>query len=155
MSLEHLQPWDNAEYAGLNRLIAQMNKGLFRSGSAFVDVNGANVSIPGGQVSGLTAAQVSGLTQAVVVTGTYIGDDTAPRTINVGFTPRAVLLFNSQGEVYSKGSGVFGGLALQGYAAGGLQISGSGFLVYATGTVGAQYRFTNKRDYSYYYLAFK
>lgn len=55
-----------------------------------------------------------------LVIGTYTGDGTSLRTINLGFTPKAVYIADPRGASfrYSSGVGRFcGGLALNGYAA--------------------------------------
>ena len=50
------------------------------------------------------------------VTGTYTGDGTTNRTIELGFTPKAVFVCNNQGATAHVGSSVswmiYGGLAL-------------------------------------------
>ena len=57
-------------------------------------------------------------TKTAIVTGTYTGDGAATRTINLGFQPGAVLLFNRAGETFRRpGSATnnehYGGLALR------------------------------------------
>ena len=76
---------------------------------------------------GVTAAQVGAYTKdetnnlinttisASVIAGSYIGDGTATRFINLGFTPKAVLLLLCDGATMISASGYptyFGGLAL-------------------------------------------
>ena len=57
------------------------------------------------------------------VCGSYTGDGAATRTINLGFTPRAVFLFASTGHTVI-GSGT------NGYYYGGLAVTGSSIAIY-------------------------
>ena len=50
---------------------------------------------------------------AKIVMGTYAGDGAASRTISLGFTPKAVLLVDMLGRMFSA-NGNYGGLALAG-----------------------------------------
>ena len=64
-----------------------------------------------------TSSSISSINSAIdalegrvqVVVGQYTGSGTLPRTISLGFTPRAVLLEHQSGERID-GSSVFGGL---------------------------------------------
>lgn len=48
-----------------------------------------------------------------VITGVYIGDGAACRSITLGFTPSAVLLMTADGQSYTSSNGFrYGGLAL-------------------------------------------
>jgi hypothetical protein len=68
-----------------------------------------------------------------MVVGTYTGDATAERFIDLGFTPRAVLVLKYDSELKS-GSSVYGGLAVTGQPVVGrqtvLKLTDGGFLVY-------------------------
>lgn len=95
----------------------------------------------------------------VVVFGTYTGDGAASRTINLGFTPVAVELCLSNGQIDS-----YGGLALRGYAcSNGINASGSarfeivtnGFKVYYDSRYGSTFPKSNMLDYTYYFIAYK
>lgn len=80
-----------------------------------------------GTLSGLSAS-ISALQSAVsgkqdsaaavkIAVGSYTGNDAAVRTIPVGFTPRAVLVMNAQGQagIYTgAGNYAYGGLAVTG-----------------------------------------
>ena len=52
--------------------------------------------------------------KAEVVTGAYTGDGAASRTVTLGFTPRAVLIFRQDGRT-GEDYGRYGGLALPGH----------------------------------------
>lgn len=50
-----------------------------------------------------------------IVTGSYVGDGSASRFINLGFTPKAVYICHESGTVFSSaGWSYWGGLALPG-----------------------------------------
>ena len=55
--------------------------------------------------------------KSVVVFGAYEGDGTASRTINLGFTPKAVILCDDMGRQFqgSGSRGLFGGIAITGH----------------------------------------
>ena len=89
--------------------------------------------------------------KAEVVFGTYTGDGTATRTIDLGFTPKAVLLEHPSGMRMTNNNIAFGGLALLNFPANGFQIVEGGFSVrYNSG-----YVHTNNSGTVYHYLAFK
>ena len=53
-----------------------------------------------------------------IAVGSYVGDGTAQRTIELGFTPKAVLLMESSGETIYHSTGnpyCYGGLAVEGH----------------------------------------
>ncbi len=53
--------------------------------------------------------------KAAIVTGFYAGDDTEIRTIELGFTPKALLLMTDSGRMFSSYSNsCYGGLAFSG-----------------------------------------
>ena len=76
-------------------------------------------SVTAAQVGTYTKTEITNLINTAisesVVTGSYIGDGTATRFINLGFTPKAVLLLLCDGATMISASGYptyFGGLAL-------------------------------------------
>lgn len=102
--------------------------------------------------------------KAEVYFGTYTGDGTASRLINIGFTPKAVMVMCGGYATYSKGSQThwYGGLALMGKpvkASDGrsvLNIEAGGFRVYTESTqVFADYVMSNTAERSYHYIAVK
>ena len=90
--------------------------------------------------------------------GTYSGDDAVSRTINLGFTPTAVLLFDSYGRTMtSSGTAYyFGGLAIGNHSVVNpssdmvLQIVANGFMVYCSEKVRS-----NDANFTYHYIAFQ
>ena len=68
-----------------------------------------SISALQGSVSSLQTA-VAG--KCSVIVGTYTGDGAAERTISLGVTPKAVLVFMERGYTYN-GAWYFGGLALR------------------------------------------
>ena len=109
-----------------------------------------------------TAAHAAFTTQIAakceVVFGTYTGDGTASRTINLGFTPKAVLSMTRNGIMYL--SGYHGGLALLGHpvcdAQGtntALEIVTGGFRV--AHTDGNYVPESNSSGIVYHYIAFR
>ena len=102
--------------------------------------------------------------KAEVYFGTYTGDGAASRLINIGFTPKAVMVMCGGYATYSKGSQThwYGGLALTGKpvkASDGrsvLNIEAGGFRVYTESTqVFADYVMSNTAERSYHYIAVK
>ena len=93
-----------------------------------------------------------------IVTGTYTGDGTETRFIDLGFTPKALYVSSQEGMPYSSsGSCHYGGLALQNapvtissYTV--LKLEETGFWVYYKRT---DYYFilTNNEGKVYYYVA--
>ena len=102
--------------------------------------------------SSTTNSRLTALENRVeVIVGSYTGDGTATRTINLGFTPKAVLLEHSSGMRMGSNNIAFGGLALLDAPARGFQIVDGGFSVqYNSGFV-----HTNNNGEVYRYLAFK
>ena len=102
-------------------------------------------------------------TDLFLVTGTYTGDGAADRTINFGFTPKAVLvLYAGSGFMMS---GVPGGLAIPGFyvsdthntvttwgSSSAIGIVNNGIRVAFTGGAGMK---TNCNGWIYFYIAFK
>lgn len=77
-----------------------------------------------------------------IISGYYIGNGAASRTISLGKTPRAVLVMTQSGEIYDSSSmALYGGLAVTGspsfhiiYAMDAVTIALNGFTVYLGGT---------------------
>lgn len=95
--------------------------------------------------------------KAEVVMGTYTPDNAEERFINLGFTPKAVLVVGSTGEMGYINNGtrvIRGGLALPGHALseGLLEITTNGFKVRNRGISGSLY--LNMGEVKYY-LAFR
>lgn len=96
------------------------------------------------------------------VMGTYTGDGTVNRTIELGFTPRALLVGDETGATFKYLSGVAqwcGGLVLKDYPgkySGNiiLSITDNGFIVsyYVSGGI---YIVTNGSNRVYHYIALK
>ena len=90
--------------------------------------------------------------------GSYTGDGSSSRTISLGFTPKAVLLFCSTGATYyyRNGDVYRGGLAYTGHACEAHSITTNGFKVsfsyHDSGDV--YWDATNESGYTYYYIAF-
>ena len=113
-------------------------------------------------VADAAAAAQSAVSGAVkLVTGSYTGNGAESRTINVGFAPKAVLLFTQQGQTYYvSGTNYYmcGGLILPNkpirytdltVAA----ISGNGFTVSYKNAGIQQIAFANQSSVVYYYAA--
>lgn len=98
---------------------------------------------------------MTGLNQAKpeIVTGTYTGNGETSQYIELGFAPKAILAISNRGNVSA-----YGGLALPGitvYESHGekvLEINGTGFSVYGTGSGWAS---GNDNGSLQIYLAFK
>ena len=108
-----------------------------------------SISALQGSVSALQTA-VAG--KCSVIVGTYTGDGAAERTISLGVTPKAVLVFSQFGYTYNANA-AWGGLAVTGSpVANGLsvvEITTGGFLVYNRNPGRS-----NIADQKYNYLAF-
>ena len=102
--------------------------------------------------SSTTNSRLTALENRVeVIVGSYTGDGAATRTIDLGFTPKAVLLEHPSGMRMTNNNIAFGGLALLNFPANGFQIVEGGFSVrYNSG-----YVHTNNSGTVYHYLAFK
>ena len=96
---------------------------------------------------------------ALVVTGSYVGNNRANRKLELGFTPRAVLVFNHDGSTRNY-YGNDGGLALTDqpveYSAGApvVTITEGGFLVYY-GRAGNSTITSNEENTTYHFLALR
>ena len=103
--------------------------------------------------------------------GYYTGDGQANKTINVGFTPKAVLVVNHYGQMYILQGGAYnshyGGLAVTGSASYSstqysnqrpvtLEITTNGFIVHYTTVSGSANAnsYTNVANSVYHYIAF-
>ena len=108
------------------------------------------------------ALETTGTLKSEVIFGTYTGDGTENRTINLGFTPAAVEVYRSTGEQYATvgSSGYFGGLAINGYPCGGstnksVEVVTNGFKV-SDGPYGSSiYPRSNQDGLVYYFIAYK
>lgn len=107
--------------------------------------------------------------QNLFVTGMYDGNGSAGRVIDLGFTPKAVLLFDAEGNTHDDVDDLHGGLALRNYNV----ISRSASNTYTTtwsntycvlGIVSSGFRVnynsgqeirSNENGHRYYYIAFR
>lgn len=89
-----------------------------------------------------------------IVLGTYTGDGTAARTINLGFTPCAVeVYYNGYKQSDINGTTIYGGLALTGKPCGdGIAITENGFTVAYNSS---KTLYTNQSNYVYYFKAYR
>ena len=100
------------------------------------------------------------------VVGSYTGDGTAKRKIELGFTPKAVLLVTHDSNFHSSDGYYMGGLAVEGCnaciypTASQKWVSGDTYLAVTTGGFFVSYVegsyvscYTNEKDYLYIYLA--
>ena len=96
--------------------------------------------------------------KAEIVAGTYTGDGTASRTIDLGRTPDAVLVIDWYGNINS-GYLTYGGLALEGRPCfkssdPALALVDGGFTVAYKQQSVSNFVATNYDGHTYYYLAF-
>ena len=107
------------------------------------------------------ALETAGTLKSEVVFGTYTGDGTASRTINLGFTPVAVEVCDEMGRQYqfSGVRGIFGGIAVTGHPCASsstnkaIEIVENGFNVaYNSEENPAK---TNQGSITYYFIAYK
>lgn len=78
------------------------------------------------------------------VTGTYTGTGSYPRTVSLGFQPKAVVVTTNTGCTSSPFGGVFGvGMPLSGYA----EVTANGFTL--------KEEYVNQKNTVYNYIAFK
>ena len=94
--------------------------------------------------------------------GTYTGDGTDPRTVSLGFTPKAVLVMQARGMFHSVAASgryqIYGGLALLNFPAVYqeyplIQITEGGFTVRSALEGSAVYLYTNVVGILYHYIA--
>ena len=88
-----------------------------------------------------------------IIAGTYTGDGTEDREINLGFRPRAVLLTSKDGYIRDNQNHYYGGLVLDNSNGYGLYISDSGFTLY--GSRARSYSYTNVSGCAYHYIAIR
>ena len=142
-----------------------------------IDMNGQQLTNLAAPVSAGDAARkadvdaVKTLAQGMIVTGTYIGDGSKNRTINLGFTPHAVLVMeNGEGvrDIFSS-TMHYGGFALTGSpvqydwyvheSSNGtstvVAITTNGFIVNNEGTAFATSTMSNNTGSKYHYIAFR
>lgn len=107
------------------------------------------------------ASNAYGPSKQAVVTGSYYGNGAESRTISLGFTPRAVLVFPCSGQISHSSSGttIRGGLAISGVNVGSLGYTGlstvaNGFSVRQNGA-GSWFYALNNSGENYVYLAFR
>lgn len=109
------------------------------------------------------ALETAGTLKSEVVFGTYTGDGTASRTINLGFTPVAVIVYTNKGQQFwgQQTQHAMGGLALYGFpcqlgdeARPVIEITDGGFKVFL-GSSGSPYIQTNNTVDTYYFIAYK
>lgn len=103
------------------------------------------------------------------VTGMYDGDNVQGRIISLGFTPKAVLLFDAEGNTHDDVDDLHGGLALQGYNVIDRSASNTYTTVWSNnycvlGIVSGGFRVnyyssreirSNESGHRYYYIAFR
>ena len=96
--------------------------------------------------------------KAEVTAGTYTGDGTAQRTIELDRAPAAVLLFDQYGNA-NVSYYAYGGLALEGHPCSKsgdptITLTGSGFTVYYQQQTPSHFVATNYSGAVFHYLAF-
>ena len=129
----------------------------FNSDNAKLDAALAGLAASKADQSGVDALA---LTVPRFAAGYYSGDDVNLRVIELGFTPKAVLLTNEWGEMYDKVNHIYwGALAVEG--SGCFSENRYGFLVIVDGGFRlTQYAYnghtfnTNKSGHLYHYIAF-
>jgi hypothetical protein len=115
-----------------------------------------------------TTAFVNAALNSAFVTGTYMGDDTADRKINLGFTPKAVLVLGRGLEIYR--DKFYGGLAITGrdvsrlynngttsWDSGNsiLGITSGGFMVNYHNSAGIWSNYSLHNSLEFFYIAFR
>lgn len=93
-----------------------------------------------------------------IATGSYVGNGTNPRTIDLGFKAKALLVWPTDGKV-TEGSRIYGALAIDGLPAilnevNYLEITNSGFTI-REASVSYAMALLNNSARSYYFVAFK
>jgi len=97
-----------------------------------------------------------------VVTGSYVGDGTQERLIELGFQPKVVLILTIQG-VATSGSYHYGALAAPGAPAMALpeeerpllEMAETGFTIHSIYNGGGNSAGTNKKDLAFNYMALR
>ena len=140
------------KFIDTSRICRNPDGGMVTGNAYYIGDNG-RLSAVGSRLFG-TAIQEHYLTNeaSVYVTGGYIGDGTTNRSILLGFTPSAVLLFNCNSTSYGLAlpgrnvSSTAAGITSWVNGASSLGITSGGFMI--TGT-------TNGQTTNYSYIAFK
>ena len=125
------------------------------------DITGVLPVSKGGTGQTSLAALMSAMGAGKIVTGYYSGDRNASMTINLGFTPKAVIVCQINGYMVSSGT-VFGGIAVTGSNARSydsnpkpiISITNNGFTVYYSYGSGGTNVCTNQDTAKYNYIAF-
>jgi len=119
----------------------------------FSKIDAAIQKVKTDAASSNTAVQTLAESKCRIVTGTYTGNayaDGAPRDINLGFRPAALLLERYDGARVPTEGGTYAGLALPGY---NLYYDGkTSITITSTGFQAARY--SNINGVSYRYIAF-
>ena len=105
----------------------------------------------------INSVQTTLATKSQIICSYYDGDGAASRTINLGATPRAVLVMTQGGEIYNtSGMTLYGGLAVTGspsfhkvYSLDTVTIVTNGFMVYVGGTYDRVLSNCNGQRYHY------
>ena len=140
----------NEDFAKIDKAIKEA---LTAAGSAQSAANTAQSAASTAQ-SAANTAQSTANSKIALVSGSYTGDGTASRTINLGFQPKAVILERRNGARVSNAT--YGGLALINYPCynqptdGGLVLTSKGFTV-----ASKNYTSLNNESIVYYYLALR
>ena len=88
---------------------------------------------------------LAGAGNCKLLTGVYIGTGVEPRTIDLGITPKAVMIW--MGGTTQHSSIPYGGVAVTGHNSPGITITGNGFTVFFNN--GA---YTNAVGSTYFYI---
>ena len=140
--------------AAPNDVLQKLADAVRLTGGALKKPNGGTITLP--------AASITGLASRLIAYGAYTGNGAASRSINVGFAPGAVFVFDRGLYTWQNNNGVWGGLALSGHSIvltpGGesraypcIEVSGSGFYVYHDSSRSIR---TNVQNTVYHYIAF-
>lgn len=102
--------------------------------------------------SDLSSLQTAVGAKAQIVCGSYTGNGTTPRTISLGFRPKALFLVGSGGTFGSESGVLYGGMLVDGVSHGNYTVSlaAGGFVVYQ-----ANYAAGNRSNSVYMYLALR
>lgn len=150
--------WEEADRQDWNETLSAIDAAVAaKADSSGVDSRFAAVDGRLAEVDGQMAAlEVSLDEKSVLVTGTYIGNGVAKKTISLGFQPQAVLVEYVGGLRSSDSGGALGGAAILvdssvNVSDNAVTVTSSGFQIFEdTGS-----RETNRAGYRYNYLAFR
>lgn len=143
-------PEDNFLRTDFNGDFEKIDAAIHKAQTA---AEGAQSAAEAAQAAG-EGAQSTADGKATIITGVYTGDDTASRTIHLGFQPKAVLV--ERRDAWRYDNATTAGLALQGkpcYTSssdGGITITSTGFTV-----VRKDMTTTNEGGTTFYYLALR